>query len=178
MGTWILEGGLSVLLYSDLLAKFGIGELAAGLGLGGLAVYGAALVQDGTVGTAAIAAAIPATFMTFNLLLLNEFPDTEVDREGGRRHLVILFGRPSAAMIYAAAAILTPLSILVAVLLDHLPTAALAGMVPSMLLIQPLKWAFNDPATAVPIPALASNVQWNLGTNLLLALSLVFATVL
>ncbi len=190
IGIWFLQrigtvllpvmilGALSVLLYSDLLAKFGIGELAAGLGLGGLAVYGAALVQDGTVGSAGIAAAIPATFMTFNLLLLNEFPDEEVDREGGRRHLVILFGRPAAALIYAVAALLTPLSILSAVVLDYLPAIALAGMLPSLLLVQPLKWVFNDPATAVPIPALASNVQWNLGTNLLLALSLVAASLL
>jgi 1,4-dihydroxy-2-naphthoate octaprenyltransferase len=171
-------GAIMVLFYSNALVKIAIGELAAGLGLGGLAVFGSALVQDGSVSTAGIAAAIPATFMTFNLLLLNEFPDEEHDREGGRRHLVIVFGRPAAALIYAVAAILTPISIVTAVLLDYLPVIALAGTIPSLLLVQPLKWVFNDPATPVPIPALASNVQWNLGTNLLLALSLVFATVL
>ena len=36
----IILGGISVLLYSDILVKVGIGELAAGLGLGGLAVFG------------------------------------------------------------------------------------------------------------------------------------------
>ncbi len=172
----IILGGISVLLYSDILVKVGIGELAAGLGLGGLAVFGTALVQDGTVGTASIAAAIPATFMTFNLLLLNEFPDEKVDEEGGRRHLVIAFGRPTAAMIYAVAALLTPISILIAVVLNHLPVIALAGMLPSLLLVQPLRWAFSDPASEVPIPALASNVQWNLGTNLLLAVALIIAS--
>jgi len=172
----MILGAISVLLYSDFLVKIGIGELIAGLGLGGLAVVGTAIVQDGTLGTAGFAAAIPATLMTFNLLLLNEFPDEKVDREGGRRHLVIVFGRPSAAMIYVIAALLTPISILGAVILSHLPVIALAGMVPSLLLVQPLKWAFNDPASEVPIPALASNVQWNLGTNLLLAIALVIAS--
>ena len=55
--------------------------------------------------------------MTFNLLLLNEFPDEKADRKGGRRHLVILLGRKGAAVVYAAAALATPLSILVGIAL-------------------------------------------------------------
>lgn len=171
----LLIGALFILGYSDVLARMGVGELAAGLGLGGLAVVGAALVQEGIVGRAAIAAALPATFMTFNLLLLNEFPDEEADRTGGRRHLVIIFGRQTAAMIYVIAALLTPISILVCVLLDFLPLPALAAMLPSLLLVRPLRWAFSDPMEEVPVPALGANVFWNLLTNAALALTLVMA---
>ena len=71
----ILAGAVAVLAYTDLLARIGIGEIAAGFGLGAGPVIGAALVQGGGWSNAAAAASIPAFFMTFNLLLLNEFPD-------------------------------------------------------------------------------------------------------
>ena len=170
-----LAGAVCILTYSDLLAKTGVGELAAGLGLGALPVVGCAMVQDGSLGPAAVAVSIPALCMTFNLLLLNEFPDEVADREGGRRHLVIRFGRKKAAWIYAAAAFATPLAIVAAVVLGALPpVCALAGL-PSLLLVRPLRWVFGDPQEPVPVPALGANVTWNLATNLALAATLVAA---
>jgi hypothetical protein len=44
--------------------------------------------------------------------------------------------------------------------------------------VQPLRWAFGDVTRPVPIPALGGNVTWNLGTNSVLALSLVAAVLL
>jgi len=174
----VVLGAICVLGYTDFLARVGLGEVAAGLGLGGLPVVGAALVQDGVLGQAAAGAALPATFMTLNLLLLNEFPDEEADRAGGRRNLVILLGRRPAAVVYAAAALLTPASVVVAVALSVLPLVSLAAVLPSLLLVQPLRWAFGDVSQPVPIPALGANVMWNLGTNTVLALSLVAAVLL
>ena len=172
----MIAGALCVLIYTDVLARMGIGEVAAGLGLGGMPVVGAALVNSGGFGATAVAAGIPATFMTFNLLLLNEFPDEAADRAGGRRNLVLLFGRRPAAWIWAAAAIATPLSILIAVGLSVLPVPCLAGCLPSLLLAAPMRWAISDPAQPVPIPAMAANVTWNLATNTVLAIGLVIAT--
>jgi 1,4-dihydroxy-2-naphthoate octaprenyltransferase len=171
-------GAVCVLAYTDVLARLGVGEVAAGFGLGGLPVVGAALVQDGTIGAAAVAAGIPATFMTFNLLLLNEFPDEAADRAGGRRHLVIRLGRPAAARIFAAAVLLTPLSIAAGVAWGALPPISLAAMLPSLLVGKAVQWAVQRPAEPVPIPALGGNVMWNLGTNTVLALSLVAALLL
>ena len=133
------------------------------------------MVQDGTLGQTAIAASVPAFFMTFNLLLLNEFPDEGADREGGRRNLVILLGRKTAALIYSLAALSVPVSIVVAIMFDWLPWLCLLAAVPSLLLAQPLRWAFSRPEEAVPIPALASNVVWILSTNTALALTLIAA---
>ena len=171
----LVVGAICVLTYTDLLARMGIGELAAGLGLGGLPVIGTALVQDGTLGAAAWAAAIPATFMTFNLLLLNEFPDQEADRRGGRRNLVLLLGRRPAALLYLVAALLVPVSLIVSALLGHLPFIALLAVLPSLLLIQPGRWAVRESQTEVPIPALGANVIWILATNALLAAGLFLA---
>jgi len=170
---FILLGAIFVVAYTDVLTKIGIGEVAAGLGLGGLPVAGVALVQAGIIGPAAIAAAIPATFMTFNLLLLNEFPDEDADRKGGRRHLVIQLGRPGAARVYAAAALLTPISIVVSVLLDAFPLVAVAAVLPSIMLAKPLQWAFKAPNDEVPVPALGANGVWIHLTNLILAAALI-----
>jgi hypothetical protein len=78
----LLLGAISVLGYSDVLARAYVGEVFAGAGLGTLPVLGTALVQGGDLGSAALAASIPPFFMTFNLLLLNEFPDEMADRWG------------------------------------------------------------------------------------------------
>ena len=168
-------GAVAILFYTDVFARAGVGETFAGLGLGALPVWGTALVQGGTPGAAAVAAAVPAFFMTFNLLLLNEFPDEEADRSGGRRNLVLLFGRQAAAAVYAAAALATPVAIGAAVALRALPAAALVAVAPSLLLVAPLRWALGAPERPVPIPALAANVAWNLATNAVLAAALAFA---
>jgi 1,4-dihydroxy-2-naphthoate octaprenyltransferase len=171
----ILAGAVAVMAYTDLLARLGIGEIAAGFGLGAGPVIGTALVQGGGWSAAAAAVSIPAFFMTFNLLLLNEFPDEDADRKGGRRNLVILLGRLPAARVYVLAGLATPLSLIVAVTLDVLPPLCLAAVLPSLLLVKPVQWALTNPDLPVPIPALGANVVWNLATNTLVALTLVAA---
>jgi 1,4-dihydroxy-2-naphthoate octaprenyltransferase len=165
-----------VLLYSEVFARSGLGELFAGLGLGALPVWGTAWVQGRPPGAAALWAGVPAFLMTFNLLLLNEFPDEEADRGGGRRNLVVLFGRRPAAAIYSTAALLVPISLAAAVGRGALPGLALVALLPSLLLSRPLAWAITRPREPVPLPALGANVVWNLATNTVLALALVGAT--
>jgi 1,4-dihydroxy-2-naphthoate octaprenyltransferase len=168
-------GAASVLFYTEVFARAGVGELVAGLGLGALPVWGSAWVQGPAPGPAALWAGVPAFLMTFNLLLLNEFPDEEADRAGGRKNLVLLLGRKGAAVIYAAAAVLTPTAIVVAVALGALPVHALAATLPSLLLAKPLAWALGDTREPVPVAALGANVAWNLATNTVLALALAAA---
>jgi len=174
----MILGAVSILAYTDVLARMGVGEIAAGFGLGAGPVIGTALVQDGSWSRAAVAASIPAFLMTFNLLLLNEFPDESADRRGGRKNLVILLGRKPAAMVYAAAAIATPISIAIAVIVGWLPGFALLGTLPSLLLAKPLQWAAGDTDQPVPIPAMGANVAWNLATNTLVAAGLIAAVMM
>lgn len=154
----LVLGAVCVLAYTDLLARSGVGETA--------------VVQAGRIEPEAVAAAVPAFFMTFNLLLLNEFPDEEADRGGGRKNIVLLLGRRRAAIVYAVAAVLTPASIAVAVAARALPPLCLLGMLPSLLLVPPLRWALSGTARPVPNPALGANVAWNLLTNLAVAATL------
>ena len=173
-----LLGALCVLGYTDFLARIYLGELFAGLGLGTLPVIGAAMVQGGELGPAAITASVPPFFMTFNLLLLNEFPDEAADRKGGRKNLVLLLGRHGAARLWALAVLLVPVSIAVGVAVGSLPPLALVACAATLLTVPGLRWAFRHPDARVPIPALARNVAWTLATNALLAGTLALATVL
>jgi len=175
---FVIAGLFLVVGYTRFLARTGLGEIAAGLGLGTLPVAGAAFVQAGEIGPAALAASVPAFFMTFNLLLLNEFPDVEADVPGGRRNIVILLGRKGAAIVYVLAAVATPASVIGGVTSGLLPAPCLAAALPSALLARPLSWAFRRPAEPVPIPAMAANVIWNLATNTVMAAGLVAAILL
>ena len=174
----VAAGAVAVLLYSDVFARSGLGEITAGLGLGALPVWGAAWVQGGVPGPAALWAGVPAFFMTFDLLLLNEFPDEEADRTGGRRNVVLMLGRRGAALVYAGAALAVPAVIALGVARGGLPTPALAAVLPSLALKRPLAWAFFSPRDPVPVPALAANVVWNLSTNAALAAALLVALAL
>jgi 1,4-dihydroxy-2-naphthoate octaprenyltransferase len=171
-------GAAAVLFYSEVFARAGLGELFAGLGLGALPVWGAAWVQGASPGRAALWAGVPAFLMTFDLLLLNEFPDEAADRKGGRRNLVLLLGRRGAALVYAAAALLVPATLVAAVLVGALPKHVLAAALPSAVLQKPLAWAFRAWESDPPNAALGANVVWNLATNTVLALALVVATVM
>ena len=168
-------GALCVLGYTDFLARIYLGEIFAGLGLGTLPVLGAAMVQGGELGPTAIAASIPPFFMTFNLLLLNEFPDEEADRRGGRKNLLILFGRRNAARVYVLAGWLTKIALLVPILVGVFPWVCLLALLPSAALIPPTRWALTRPTEPVPVPAMGANVIWNLATNAVLALCLALA---
>jgi 1,4-dihydroxy-2-naphthoate octaprenyltransferase len=165
----LLAGLVLATGYTMGFARMGVGELAAGLGLGFLPVLGAAIAQGAPAPDAAWAAAFPAFFLTFNLLLLNEFPDEAADRAGRRKNLVLQLGRRGAARVYLLAALAVPASILFGVALGAMPRACLLGLLPSLLLAGPARWALATPEAPVPVGALAGNVLWNLGTNALLA---------
>jgi 1,4-dihydroxy-2-naphthoate octaprenyltransferase len=165
----MIVGLVSVLFYTNFLARSYVGEIFAGLGLGNMPVLGTILVQTGRIDAVAIAASVPAFFMTFNLLLLNEFPDIKADQEGGRRNLVLLLNKRAAAAVYAAAALMVPACIIAAVLLEYLPAWGLLALIPSLFLVAPLRWAMTGPERPVPEQALGANVVWNLATNMVLA---------
>jgi 1,4-dihydroxy-2-naphthoate octaprenyltransferase len=168
----LVAGTVFVIGYTDVFARIALGEVVAGLGLGGLPVLGVALVQTGTVGPTAVAVAVPASLLTATLLLLNEFPDEDADRAGGRRNVVLVFGRRRAAWAYVLVALAVPTSLLAFVFVGQLPVAALLGVMPAVLLARPLSWALERPEQSVPVAALRDNVGWILATNAAVAVGL------
>jgi 1,4-dihydroxy-2-naphthoate octaprenyltransferase len=173
-------GGFSVIFYTNFLAKNVLGELFAGLSLGTLVVLGTYISMTATPGTPlkqllpaeVIWISIPPGILTSLLLLINQFPDVEADKKGGRRHLVIRYGVKRASYIYTFGMFVTfAIIVLMPIIGISSPWIYIA--------LLPLPLAVKACLTAIRhgddfkkmIPALGSNVMTVLGTDLLLAIS-------
>jgi len=176
VSTWVLMifivcGGVASVFYTSHLARRGLGEVAAGLCLGTFVVLGTYYCQAGRLPGPVIMVSIPPGILTALLLFLNEFPDLEADRAGGRRHLVILLGRKRAAVVYILGLVVTYGILIVGAILKILPMGVLLA-----LLTLPL--ACKSSVTALRhgddfekmVPALGANVGTVLGTDLLIAI--------
>lgn len=172
-------GAFAIVGYTGFLARILLGEIAAGLTLGTLVVLGSyialtalpemefALLLDPRI----LWLSIPPGMLTGLLLLLNEIPDADADRAGGRRHLVIAFGKRGAAYLYGLGlagvygiiALLPP-----AGLADWLVYIALApAPLAVKVCIDAVRHAHDTPRLT---PALGLNVLVVLGTDAMLAL--------
>ncbi len=176
-----LFGLFTIVFYTTVLARFMLGEFFSGIALGSLVVVGAYIAMTATPDMAVIELvplpviliSIPPGILTSLLLLLNEFPDVEADKKGGRRHLVIRFGRQKAAWIYAAGVFVTFLIIALIPILGFsgpwffiaLITLPLAGKAVITAIMHP-----EDPKKIVA--AMGVNVVTVLATNLLIALGI------
>lgn len=173
-------GVMSIVFYTDYLAKLTLGELFSGLTLGSFVVLGTYISMFassagnlGTIPLEVILASIPPGILTSLLLLLNEFPDVEADKQGGRNHLVIRYGKRTAAVIYSIGLAAT-FGIILVLGLSNISSAWL------LLALAPLPLAVKAGTTAIKhggdplklIPALGSNVLTVLATDLLIAVAI------
>jgi len=175
-----LFGAFSILFYTNFLTKYTLGELFAGISLGSLVVLGAYISMTASPGmplaqlfpAEVIWIAIPPGILTSLLLLINQFPDAEADREGGRNHLVIRFGMKSASYIYtfgmfASFAIIVLMPI-IGISSFWIYLALLPGPLAIKACITAIK--HGDDLKQL-VPALGSNVLTVLGVDLLLAVA-------
>lgn len=102
--------------------------LAPGFGFGTLMVLGTAWVATGEFSMTTFAASLVPFFLVSNLLLLNQFPDIEADRQVGRKTLPIAIGPRKATFVYLAFAMLGALSLTASIALRWLPPAAAVGL--------------------------------------------------
>lgn len=168
---WIgLAGAATIVLYTPVLTRIGLGEVAAGLGLGTLPVVGVYYLLVGRIDPAAWVSGIPAGLLTYNLLFLNEFPDAEADAKGGRRHMVILLGKRRARWLYAAIELGTYVAIVAGVAFGVLTPWALVGLGALVLAAKAIGGAVKEyEGFETLFPAMGANVMAVLGTNVLLA---------
>lgn len=175
----VAVGIFSVYFYTPLLSKLHIGEAFAGLGLGTLPVMGAYFVQTGMFNLPALVASIPSWVLTHNLLLLNEFPDAEADKNAGRRHLVISLGKRNAGIYYSFLLVAMYLWIVGVVVLGYMPYPVLISLLTIPKALAAMKGALKDyDKFEELIPAQGANVQTVLGTHFLLALGFIIASLL
>ena len=167
-------GGFVAVIYTDHLAKWMLGEFASGLTLGSFVVIGAYFVQTVQFTSGIIYASVPSGLLTMGLLYLNEFPDYEADKFGGRKHLVIFLGKKRAAVGYAVILVGVYASIILSVLSGTTPATVLIGLLTLPLAVitgyKTLMYPENDEKL---LPALGINVILVLSTDLLLAVGFI-----
>lgn len=175
-----IAGLLLVYLYTNWLTRnWLLCLIAPGLGFGSLTVMGTDFALTGSYSWQAALASLIPFFLVSNLLLLNQFPDVEADRQIGRRHLPILIGRRASSLVYIAFLALTYLSLAISVALGYLPAWALLGLLTLIFAIPAGRGAFQHADDIGKlIPHMGQNVMVNLLTPLLSAAGLFIAALL
>jgi 1,4-dihydroxy-2-naphthoate octaprenyltransferase len=172
----LLLAGFSAYFYNVYLSKWFMGEIFAGLGFGPLLVLGSYYVQTGRYSWEALFASLAPGILTSNLLFLNEFPDWQADRKGGRRHFVISLGKKDASYLFVVLLSASYLCIILGVLTKMMPVVTLIGLGTMGFGWKAAKGALNYyDNTEKLIPILGANVVTILGTQALLAIGYVIA---
>jgi len=170
-------GAILVLFYTSFITRIGLGlaEISAGLGLGVLPVIGTFIIIHGNFSYSALYASMPSFFLVFNLLLLNELPDSEADKSGNRKTLPIQFGIKAAATVYSAAVIITYLWILAGPFLNLMPYWSLLALLTLPVGLKAVKGAMTFKSMEELVPAQGANVMMVLLTQLLLGIGYMLA---
>jgi len=162
-------GAVCILVYTPFLAKWRLGEISSGLGLGILPILMFYFVQTGAYTAEAVVAAIPAGMLIFNVHLLNEFPDVEADKAGGDKTLPIILGRPKASWLYLAGTVAVYAWTVAWVAAGVMPPLTLVSLVTIPLALWAIKGALSYRDDASFTPALWANALFGLLTIALLA---------
>ncbi|MCC5451382.1 prenyltransferase [Rheinheimera sp. UJ51] len=139
-----IPGVLIIYAYTQYLNKHPLAcLLAPGFGFGLLMTLGAFWVFAGGLTAGAWVLAMIISLLVSNLLLLNQFPDVEADRQVGRNHLPIVIGRRRSAMVFTALLLASYGLLIIAVVMQLLPWQSLLGLLSLPLLLKLLPGIFK-----------------------------------
>lgn len=170
-------GSIFVLFYTSHIAKIGMGlsEISAGLGLGTLPVLGVYIILNSGFSSNAMYASIPSGVLVFNLLFLNEFPDTEADRIGGRKTIPIIIGKDKSAILYLILTSLVYVWIILGTVIKIMPLFTLIALFTIPFAITAIKGAFSHKNRVKLLKAQSSNVIVILLTQFLIGAGYILA---
>jgi len=171
----LLIAAVCILLYPPIKLKRGWPEGAPGGGLGALPVLGAYFVQTTAYTLPAVVASIPSAILVHNLLLLNEFPDTEADEKAGRKTLPITMGKARASLLYSMLTLIVYLWIIGGVVARLMPFFCLIALLTLPLAVKAIQGALRHQEITNLVPAMANNVLVVLLTQLLLGIGYILA---
>ncbi len=147
--------------------------VAPGLGFGPLMVMGTYVALTGEYSISAAGASLVPFFLVSNLLLLNQFPDADADRQVGRRHMLVTQGPAIAAKWYAAFTVMAFISLLFCVLAGLLPPGALLGVLMLVVAVPTVRDVLTHAHHVERLlPAMGRNVLINLMTPTLMAIGM------
>ena len=169
-----LLGLLIIYFYTEYITRFPLLCLIApGLGFGTLMVMGTDFVLTGQYSWTALIASLVPFFLVNNLLLLNQFPDAEVDQTVGRKHYPIQIGKEKSSWIYIVFLLLPYAVIVFGVITGYFPLSSLIGFLSLPLVILNSRGVLHHADnTEELIPFLGQNVIINLVTPVLVAIGL------
>ena len=126
-----LAGLLLVLAYTPLVTRHPLLCLfAPGVGFGPLMVMGTAFAITGSYSWIAVAASLPPLLLVSELLLINQLPDIDADRQVGRRHFPIIWGRKRSAILFGVLVVAAFGAVATGVGIGILPSLVLIGLLP------------------------------------------------
>lgn len=150
--------------------------IAPGLGFGPVMVLGTELALSGQISPAGIWASLLPFYLVNNLLLLNQYPDLQADRQAGRRHFPIRHGLAVSSRVYLGFVLAAMLVIGCGVLVDLFPSSALIALLPASAGLYAYHGAMICAEDLAEEPRfLAANVIAALLTPALLAVTLILA---
>ncbi|OIP26358.1 MAG: hypothetical protein AUK39_05010 [Dehalococcoidia bacterium CG2_30_46_19] len=175
----ILIGAICILLYTPFLTRLEWPEWAPGVGLGTLPILGFYFIQTASYTLPAIVAAIPSGILVHNLLLLNEFPDAEADREAGRKTLPIAIGKAKASIFYSVLTAIVYLWIIGAVVAGLMPVFSLIALLTLPIAVRAIQGAIKYRGKIEQlIPAMRDNVLVVLLTQIFLGVGYIISGIL
>ena len=120
--------------------------IAPGLGFGTCMVLGTYFVLTGEYTLDALLISLIPFFLVSNLLLLNQIPDMQADKQVGRNHLPLKYGVTFTIRIYALFLLFTYLIVVLGVLFDFLPLYSLLGLI-TIILAGMILYGFKNIST-------------------------------
>ncbi|MBN1621462.1 MAG: prenyltransferase [Endomicrobiales bacterium] len=172
----LVVAALCLVLYTPVILKTRWPEWSPGLGLGILPILGFYFVQTGEYDWVVLIASIPSGILVHNLLLLNEFPDVEADRKGGRKTTPVVHGMEAAGKFFRIMTVLVYIWIIGCVLatlitgIVVMPVYCLIALLTLPFSVKAMLGSKEYKDMSKLVPALGSNVMFILITELLLGL--------
>lgn len=151
-----LFGMLSSIFYTAPPIRFGyrgFGEVGLLVNFGPVIVLGSYYVQAKTFAWEPLIASLVPGLMMWSMIIINEIPDYETDRRGGKWNLVARFGRETGAALYAAGLFIAYGVLAVSGFLKILSPFVLLGLISLPLAVQSfviMKRYLNDPLAMAP----------------------------
>jgi 1,4-dihydroxy-2-naphthoate octaprenyltransferase len=151
----------------------GIGELWIAFCYGWLTIASSYYIQTGHFPSIVHWAALPIAFSIFNVILINEFPDYEADKETDKKNLVVRFGKVKMSKLYGLVSIAIWLSYLLLINFG-IPVRSLIFFSPIFLLssitaFQVVRGKYTNPASLEKICAKTLIINLGLTISLILA---------
>ncbi|MBT11874.1 MAG: prenyltransferase [Oceanospirillaceae bacterium] len=150
--------------------------IAPGFGFGLAMVAGTGYALGASDSPTLWLAALVPFFLVNNLLLLNQYPDIEADRAGGRRHFPIAYGVKNSTHVFALNLLAVAVVLVLGVVAGWFPRWSLLALIALLPGVMAWRGAVKMGADIGQQPQfMAANVVANLLTPAVLGLTLILA---